>query len=184
MMKRSERYRTIASVQRYGEDLPETVLRFDPATRTVSLGESKEREEEQRISEAIVALLQSKQEPMEERDIQEALEGRKTVKVHALRNLVESGAIYRQRKFPGVENNRGNPYLYALSSHWFTSSPYISGNHGTSEKKADLTPQETLPFTGSRPSQENVISSRDSGKNQEPAIDDEAALRERYEDEL
>ena len=50
MMKRTERYRTVSSVQRYGEDLPETVLRFDSATRMVSLGESKEQEEEKRIA--------------------------------------------------------------------------------------------------------------------------------------
>jgi RecA-family ATPase len=38
IMKRTDRYRTISSQQRYGEDLPETVLHFDPTTRTVSLG--------------------------------------------------------------------------------------------------------------------------------------------------
>jgi predicted ATP-dependent serine protease len=171
MMKRSERYRTIASVQRYGEDLPETVLRFDSATRTVTLGESKEKEEEQRISEAIVEFLEAKQAPTEERDIQEEIEGRKAVKVHALRSLLESGKIYRQRKNPDLNNRRGNPYLYALDVHWFISSQYISGNLGTNEKKADLSPQETSDFIGSRPSaepQKNFIGSRDSAKTPEP----------------
>ena len=41
VMKRSERYRTIQSVQRYGTDLLETVLEFDPERRTTSLGAEK-----------------------------------------------------------------------------------------------------------------------------------------------
>jgi len=161
-MKRSERYRTISSVQRYGEDLSETVLRFDPITRTVNLGESKEQEEEKRIGEAIIEFLEAKQAPVEERDIQEEIEGRKAVKVHALRSLLESGKIYRQRKNPDLNNRRGNPYLYALSLHWFIGSQDTIGNLGTNEKKADLTPQENLSFIGSQPSQKNFIGSRNS----------------------
>jgi RecA-family ATPase len=37
-MRRTESYRTICTVQRYGEDLEETTLRFDPDTRTTTLG--------------------------------------------------------------------------------------------------------------------------------------------------
>jgi hypothetical protein len=157
ILKRSERYRTMMSMQRYGEDLPETVLRFDPTTRTVSLGESREAEEEKRMAEAIVEFLDTKQAPAEESEIQDEVEGRKAVKVRALRRLLEEEKVYRQRKNPDLNNRRGNPYLYTLSLHW---------------------------FIGSHPSQENVTGSHDSAKNEEPATDEEAALQERYEDEL
>src|SRR5262249_56000344 len=53
MMKRSDRYRTVTSQQRYGDDLPETVLHFDPATKTTSLGESKHQEEVTRMKPPI-----------------------------------------------------------------------------------------------------------------------------------
>src|SRR5262249_31900266 len=100
ILKRSERYRTISSIQRYGEDLPETVLHFDSTTRIVSLGASKEQEEELRQGEAITEFLRAKQSPAEEREIQAEVEGRKAVKVRALRRLVEEGQVYRQKKFP------------------------------------------------------------------------------------
>jgi hypothetical protein len=150
MMKRSERYRTISSQQRYGEDLPETTLHFDSQTRTVTLGESKEQEEEKRLGDAIVELLRAKQAPAEEREIHAEVEGRKTVKVSALRRLLKEGKVCRQKKFPDKEGTRGNPFLYALEQCWFASSQYTSGNQGTSNGKTDLTPQEDLPFAGSR----------------------------------
>jgi hypothetical protein len=167
IMKRSERYRTISSQQRYGEDLPETVLRFDPATKTVSLGESKEQEEEKRIGDAIVEFLHAKQAPAEEREIHAEVEGRKAVKVRALRRLLEEEKVCRQKKFPDKEGTRGNPFLCALSQCWFASSQDIYGNQGTSNGKADLSPQEDLPFAGSR----SVTSSQDSTESQEPAFD-------------
>lgn len=173
IMKRSERYRTISSQQRYGEDLPESVLRFDPATRIISLGESKEAEEEKHIADAIVGVLESKQTPMEERDIQDEVEGRKATKVSALRRLFDEGKIYRQKKFPEKEGTRGNPYLYALDQCWFARSQDIYGNQGTSNGKTDVTLQEDLPFAGSRGSD----SFADSHNSREPAS-------ESYEEEL
>jgi predicted ATP-dependent serine protease len=171
LMKRTERYRTISSQQRYGEDLPETVLHFDSRTRTVSLGASKEHEEEKRLADAIVEFLRAKQAPAEEWEIQAEVEGRKAVQVRALRWLVEEEKVYRQRKDPNNANNRGNPFLYALDRHSFTSSHYINGNLGTSEEKEGVSPQEIEIVTGSRdPSAgiENLTGSRDPSAGQEP----------------
>ena len=46
LLKRSEKYRTLASVQRYGPDLPEMVLEFDQERRILSLGVEKSEAEE------------------------------------------------------------------------------------------------------------------------------------------
>jgi hypothetical protein len=165
IMKRTERYRTISSHQRYGEDLPETVLRFDPQARTLTLGESKEQEEEQRLADAIMEFLQTKHASAEEAEIQAEVEGRKAVKVRALRRLLEEEKVCRQKKFPDKEGTRGNPFLYALEQCWFASSPDISGNQETSNGKADLSPQEDSLFAGSR----DFFDSGASVKSREPA---------------
>ena len=48
-LKRTDRYRIISSQQRYGEPMEETVLSFDSETRTITLGESREQEEINRL---------------------------------------------------------------------------------------------------------------------------------------
>jgi len=99
IMQRTERDRTISSILRYGEDLPETVLHFDPQTRTVTLGEVKEQEEEKRLADTIREFLESKQTPMEEKEIHAGVEGRATTKKRALRRLLEEGKVYREKSF-------------------------------------------------------------------------------------
>ena len=121
IMKRSERYRTLSSTQRYGEDLPESVLRFDAETRTITLGATKEQEEEQRIAEAIIEFLQAKQTAVEERDIDAEVEGRRAIKKRALRLLVEENKVLREG-----EGKRGSPYQYGLEKSWFSGSPLYS----------------------------------------------------------
>jgi putative DNA primase/helicase len=109
-IKRSERYRTISSQQRYGEDLTETVLRFDQATRTISLGESKEHEEENRIAAAILTYLKNKTEAVIEAEISAEVEGRTAYKRNALRSLVTGGQVERTGK-----GGKSDPFRYALA---------------------------------------------------------------------
>ncbi len=161
ILKRSERYRTISSTQRYGEDLPETVLRFDVTTRTISLGESKEKEEEQRLAEAIVEFLTSKNEAVTELEIDADVEGRRAVRKRALRSLVEAKTIFRDG-----DGKRGAPFRYALEKSWFAGSPHIDGNQGTRNGKVELTQQEDSLYTGSR--QQDI--SDDFAKSREPAM--------------
>lgn len=150
VMKRSDRYRTIQSIQRYGEDLPESVLRFDTETRTITLGESKEQEESNRIAEAIVEFLETKKTASEEPEILTEVEGRNAVKKRALRLLVEEKKVLREGA-----GKRGSPYLYALEKSWFSGTHPYTGYQGTRNEKADLTPQKDLPFSGTRDFQEN-----------------------------
>ncbi|MGH7961900.1 MAG: AAA family ATPase [Candidatus Binatia bacterium] len=110
IMKRSERYRTLSSQQRYGEDLLETVLRFDPTTRMVALGETKEREDTSKMKDTLVAFLKTQEEPLSERDIKDAVEGNNRHKQTALRELVSGQAVERLSK-----GSKGDPYLYRFS---------------------------------------------------------------------
>jgi AAA domain len=156
MMKRSERYRTLSSIQRYGEDLPETVLRFDPQTRTLTLGESKEQEEEKRIAEAIIGFLKSKEEPVTEAEIDAEVEGRTTRKRKALRELVAAGKVERIGK-----GGKKDPFRYVLAGFMFSCSQYTSGNTGTSTEKEDLNQQEDSSYSCSRdPSESDSCSQR------------------------
>ncbi len=85
-------------------------------TRTITLGESKEREEVSRMRDAVLDFLKGQEEPVSEKEIKEAVEGRAKSKQDALRELVAGGTVEKQGK-----GNRGDPYLYRIqelsSSH-------------------------------------------------------------------
>jgi hypothetical protein len=131
VMKRSERYRTIQSIQRYGEDLSETVLRFDPATRTVALGESKEREETQRMKDAIADFLALHSQPVSEAEIKENVDGNNRVQQTALREMVSEKRVERTGS-----GSKGDPYRFSLS-HFSIYQKSRSEN-----LESDLSPQE------------------------------------------
>lgn len=115
-LKRTERYRTMNSIQRYGEELPETILRFDSQTRTITLGETKEREDLLAMKDAIVGFLQTQSEAVEEKDIKAGVEGNNRHKQTALRELVTEERVSRSG-----EGKKGQPYQFALP-HLLTSS--------------------------------------------------------------
>ena len=105
VMRRTESYRTLQTVQRVGTDLPETVLRFDPATRLLSLGGLRERFEVANIGEAILRALADKS--MTEPEIDDAIEGKTTVKRRALRELTGNKRVARSGS-----GKRGDPFRY------------------------------------------------------------------------
>jgi hypothetical protein len=104
-MKRTASYRTLQTVQRIGTDLPETVLRFDPATRLLSLGGLREGFEVADVGETILRALADKS--MTEPEIDAAIEGKTTVKRRALRELTGNGRIARSGS-----GKRGDPFRY------------------------------------------------------------------------
>jgi RecA-family ATPase len=110
ILKRSERYRTITSEQRYGVDLEETTLRFDTETRVVTMGEAKAREEVLRLKAPILEWLGGQQERCTEAEIKEAVEGNNRHKQTALRELLEEQHVDRQGK-----GTRGAPFTYSLT---------------------------------------------------------------------
>lgn len=110
ILKRTESKRTIETQQRYGVDMEPTVLMFDEATQTTSLGGTKEEDDVQHVADEIYNFLFDQTEPCAEKTIEEAVEGRTGLKRKALRDLVAKGTI--QRTGAGKRNE---PYFYSCS---------------------------------------------------------------------
>lgn len=123
ILKRADRYRTVQSSQRYGTDWPETVLEFDPDTRSLSLGAEKSEAEAARIAEAILQYLRASQEPRTREQIEAYIEGKAGPMRKALRCLVEDGKICREGS-----GTRGDAFL-------FSCSPHISGTREQETEK-------------------------------------------------
>ena len=119
LLKRTESVRTVQSVQRIGQDLPETVLEFAPETHTLSLGAEKAEADAQSVAAGIVEYLQCTDGAKTELGIGEAVEGKTGVKRKALRSLVDARKIDREGA-----GRRGDPFRYRFS---FSCSPDISG---------------------------------------------------------
>ncbi len=109
ILKRSERYRTLSSIQRYGDDLEEITLTLDPETRIVCAGPSRKEADEAQAAEAILEYLKGKAELIEEAEIHEAVEGRRAVKQRALRTLIPN------RVTRTGQGKKGDPYRYGVA---------------------------------------------------------------------
>jgi hypothetical protein len=110
ILKRGDKYRTIATIQRYGQDLEETTLHFDSDTRTTSIGKTKEEEDVTIMEKAIFEFLQGQEEPLTEAEIMKAIEGRTGVKKKGLRSLFKQELVTREGK-----GGKGDPFKYSGS---------------------------------------------------------------------
>ena len=108
IMKRHESYRTIQTIQRYGEDMEETILNYDKNTRTVTIGNTREVENLARVRQDILTFLGSQNEPATEPLIVKETEGNTALKRKAIRELVSSGEVKRDGK-----GGRGDPFKYS-----------------------------------------------------------------------
>jgi hypothetical protein len=111
VLKRGESYRTITTVQRVGNDLPEHVLHFNQETRLLTLGGTKQDAERVACEELILEFLATVSEPQTQRQIRDAVEERRTVVYSALKALEAGGKV---RKLG--TGKRGEPFCYALPS--------------------------------------------------------------------
>jgi hypothetical protein len=156
IMKKTDRYRTLQSQQRYGVDLDETVLYFDTKTRTISLGDSREKEEGKRIKDAMLDCLQTQEQDQErghaltEAELSEEVEGKTTYKRTALRELVQADNVDRLGK-----GGRGDPYRYAVKNSRFRV-PTIDGVQGNKHPKMAVDPQQSFLDTCSQDFQTSV----------------------------
>jgi RecA-family ATPase len=146
-LKRSERYRTIETVQRIGKELEETLLGFDADTRTLSLGTRKAENEHADAEKRILERLEDALEPLTQEQIRDKVEGQtKTIRA-ALTSLTQSGRINQTG-----EGRRGKPYLY---ERWFSGSQHISGTREPQipdEPQTRIAGDENLvPRNGGRP---------------------------------
>jgi hypothetical protein len=129
-LRRTETMRTIQTVQRIGQDLPETVLRFDLDVRSLSLGEDKSEADVQALSGVILGRLQAAPEAKTEEEIDQLVEGKTGLKRKALRRLVEERKVDREGS-----GRRGDAFKYRFS---FSRSPYTSG---TREQETESGPE-------------------------------------------
>jgi hypothetical protein len=111
--------RTIQTVQRIGQEFPESVLEFNPETRTLSLGTKKSEADVQGVEVAILECLEAFEGTKTEPEIGEAVEGKTTLKRKALRQLVEAGKITRDGR-----GTRGDPFRYRFA---FSCSQHKAG---------------------------------------------------------
>lgn len=109
VMRRTDRMRTLSSVQRYGTDLDEVVLTMDDTGR-ISTGGTKREHDEGEACERIKAYL-SENPGVDQWAIRENVEGRWIIAQSALLGMVKAGTVVRKGA-----GKKGNPYLYSLAS--------------------------------------------------------------------
>jgi hypothetical protein len=120
ILKKSDRYRTIQSCQRYGTDWPELVLNFDTVERSLSLGAEKSQAETERVGDAIAAYLAGCDEPQTREQVEECVGGDTAKVKRALKAMCDAGRV--SRTGPGT---RGKPFYYGLNSSDKTNAGII-----------------------------------------------------------
>ncbi|SLM47397.1 conserved protein of unknown function [Nitrospira japonica] len=108
ILKRTEKYRTLSSIQRYGEDLEEVTLSMEGENGLISIGPLRKDAEEVAIATLILDFLATQGKPVEESVIHDNIWSRKAIKVKALRRLVEDRKVLRQGA-----GKKGNPFIYS-----------------------------------------------------------------------
>jgi hypothetical protein len=111
LMKRSARYRTLLSIQRYGEDLEETVVTLDPDTREVSRGGTRDEAEQADAARLILGFLAGTSSPVTEAELADAVEARTRVQRAALRALVVAGHVDRSGR-----GGKSDPFRYSAGT--------------------------------------------------------------------
>src|SRR5262249_49638776 len=113
LMRRTERFRTLASVQRYGADLDEIIVTLDPVTFDVSTSGTREAAEEAEAARLILDALGKAPEPVTEEELGDLIECRRQAWKRALRDLVRREAVVRTGR-----GGKGDPFRYARAPRW------------------------------------------------------------------
>ena len=116
VMRKTERFRTLESQGRVGEDLAETVVEMDPVTRRVRAAGTKADSDLAEMRDAIQEYLRQYAEAnpddpaIDEPMIEKNVEGRNSTRRRALRELVAADRVGRIGS-----GKKGDPYRYAFS---------------------------------------------------------------------
>ncbi len=102
--------RTLSTMQRYGEDMAETLLVLDKATGRTSIGGLRADVGASRLADALLESLRGC-DGLREVDLIESVEGRKSMKHVALRLLREAGKVTRSGA-----GGKKDPYRYSIPS--------------------------------------------------------------------
>ena len=142
VLHRTDKYRTVSSIQRVGQDIEEAVLDFDYERRWATLGGSREQVEIDRTKAALIDYLDGQAEAITERVIDDCVEGNRSHRKKALRQLVDEGKIHRMGS-----GKKGDPYLYKNSG---ILVPIISSEPEYQNPKNKITPQNDENYSGSQ----------------------------------
>jgi KaiC/GvpD/RAD55 family RecA-like ATPase len=129
VMRRTEAYRTLQSVQRVGPDMVEGVLKFDADSKRISLSGTRFEADRTDCEQEILAFLMAAGGPQTQEQIRDSVEGQTRVTRAALTALVAVGRVVRTG-----DGKRGKPFLYEC---WFSGSQHIAG---TREPESENTP--------------------------------------------
>jgi hypothetical protein len=138
LLARTERFRTIQTVQRVGEDLPETLILLDETTGRVHLGGSRKDAELQNVAAAILTVLRSAATPLTEPQIVELVDARTTLQRRALRELVAREQVLRAGR-----GGKGSPYTYYVSDAC-SLVPLIGGEQASKDSRSHDSSQEPV----------------------------------------
>lgn len=108
ILRKTENYRTILTDQRYGINLEESVLNFNPQTKFMTLTGTREDADIQKIEQSILEYINAQTEPVTEKEIKESVEGTNKYKVKALRYLLDKQQVNRTG-----EGKKNCPFLYS-----------------------------------------------------------------------
>jgi len=121
ILRRTESARLLSSIQRYGTDLPETVVELDRETQAPHAAGLREEIDLRDAGERILEFLAAAPGPVTEKEIDEGVEGRRQLKLRAVRALLENRAVERSGA-----GKRGDPFRYCAKS-----SPQADSNCGS-----------------------------------------------------
>jgi hypothetical protein len=107
MMRRKEAGRTLETIQRYGEDIPETVIGFDAETGTVSAPGTVDDVEIAKAKDRIVETIG--QGSLTRAEIREAVEGKTKYVEAALRQLLQQEQLVRSGTGKKID-----PFVYSV----------------------------------------------------------------------
>jgi hypothetical protein len=111
LLNRTDRYRLLSSVQRIGADLEETVIALDGAGR-ISAGLSRHDADVAHIEHAMLRALDNAGGPMTRAEWLEACEGRRQLKLEALKRLITAPGTTIRRTGAGTKND---PYHFTAN---------------------------------------------------------------------
>jgi hypothetical protein len=130
LLNRSPRYRTIATIQRSGDDLAETLLELDPTTGALRLAGSRARADEAIVQHDLYDALANAADPLTQAEWFGLVEARKTVKLAAFKPLLAVGNDGNQKVVRLGAGTKNQPFRYQLGvSNSSSVVPLRGGNH-------------------------------------------------------
>ncbi len=149
MMKRRDQVRTIETIQRYGEDMEETVVYLDTETGIVTPGGDLATMLMGQAQAAVLAAMGNN--TLTEPDIRARVGGNESTTGKALRALVDEGKVARTSK-----GKRGDPYQYRRADASGKGDRPEADSEGASE--SDESPDSRFsrfPYNANQENQEN-----------------------------